>query len=157
MTPVDAIFTGFGLTTAGGIGLAVVARDIVRGAQSRNWAESAGEIIHSDIDTSVMWGRGIPTRLVAPRVRCRYQVGGRQLVSDRVFFGGPLMLPVLRQPAARIVERYPKGRAVKVRVSPTDPHLCVLEPGATWFSDFAGAGMAIFLAAGLLTLRPLVR
>jgi hypothetical protein len=157
MTPIDFIVTGIGFTTVGGIGLAVVARAIARGAQSRNWAEFDGEIVASDTETWRTWDRGIPIRWVAPPVSYRYPVGGKQLVSDRVFFGGPHTLPFLRRPVAHIVERYPQGRAVKVRVSPTDPHLCVLEPGATWYSYVAGAGMAGFWAAGLLTLRTLFR
>jgi hypothetical protein len=158
MISVNSLLSGIFFTGAGGLGLATVLRDITRARKSQTWPVVDGEVIHSAVESKVNWGaKGMPTRWSTPRVQYRYQVGGKQYTGSRVFFGGPLTLPVVRQPVARVVDKYQKGRAVKVRVSPTHPHVSVLEPGPTWYSYLAGAGMAAFLGVGLLLLRSLFR
>jgi hypothetical protein len=120
-----------GLYIVAGVGATTVVtllgwswQEIVRAHRSKEWPTCAGEIVHSRVAERCDEG----CRMYSADVRYRYAIGGRELVCDRIGFGGSKEAS-WPGPAERIVQRYPAGQRVMVHVSPDDPRLAVLEAG----------------------------
>ncbi len=112
---------------------------------SRSWPSVSGVIERSEVVTSTSNGK----TMYGFDVVYRYQVEGRDLTSNNVFFGGNTTSSSSSF-AHNVVARYPKGAKVKVFYDPNDPSKAVLEPGTTWQSYLVfGIGLA-FLIVGVL-------
>lgn len=141
------LVVGGGFVAVGGATLVQGFRALGRAIDSEEWPSADGEIIESRIGTD--YGRS--GSLFYPAIRYRYRIGEHSYDGDRVSFGGPFEAS-WRSPAEHVVERYREGKAVKVRFSPTDPSVSVLEPGARWYVYLVILMGAIFLAIGLRRL-----
>ncbi len=142
----DLLF-GVVSTAVGSVALFEGFRELGRAVDSEEWPQVPGEIEETGVVTDPT-GRSVA---YAPEVRYHFRVGDRQYVSDRIAFGGTVSVS-FRSWAEGIVERYRKSKSVTVRFCPTDPDLCVLEPGVHWSSWFILLVGAVFLAFGLSAL-----
>jgi Protein of unknown function (DUF3592) len=120
---IDAILTGFGVL----IFITGMIMYLVHGYQrakigpSRFWPSVVGTIVSSALEQP----NPRHTKIYSVAVRYRYQVGGKDHESNRVFWGpneGP------REKMAEIVAAYPAGRDVWVQHDPRKPDEAVLEP-----------------------------
>jgi Protein of unknown function (DUF3592) len=141
------LFVGAGFAAVGGAALVHGFVNLARAIDSEAWPSADGEILESRIATDD-GGQG---RLFYPAIRYRYRIGDHSYEGDRVSFGGPFEAS-WRAPAAHVVERYREGKAIRVRFSPTDPRVSVLEPGARWYMYVVILVGAVFLAIGLRRL-----
>ena len=123
-------------------------REMYRAMDSEEWPEVEGEIEETGVVSDYSARGGVT---FAPLVRYHYRVGDNQYVSDRIAFGGSASM-TFRSWAEGIAERYRKMKAVRVRVSPKDPTLSVLEPGVHWTVWFIIAIGTLFVGLGLSSL-----
>jgi hypothetical protein len=126
-------------------------QDIFQAQASQLWQPADGIIVSSDL--------GVRTNddgatLYSADIHYTYQVSGRELKNDRVFFGQ--LSTSDRQPIFDILLKYEQGDEVIVYYNPDDPVQSVLEPGVhgvTWFLPALGTGFAvlglIFVGIGL--------
>lgn len=75
-----------------------------------------------------------------PVVTYQYEIGGKEYNSQRLYFGGS---PCFSESTARaVVQRYPTGRILDIRVNPSEPNEAVIELGthredlSFWMSAF---------------------
>ena len=96
---------------------------------------SPGEILRSGVEDQVIddFDRGAGTRTrYKPQLRYRYAVKGKNYIGDRVSFG--YEWHGLQWTAQLVANRYPAGKRVRVRVSPSDASESSLESGITFDS-----------------------
>ena len=136
---IGAGFTGIGVYT-----VVRTLRELGRAVDSEQWPVVYGEVLDAGVDSDYSSN----TRMYKAVVRYRYTFAGVSHEGERVAFGGPLETS-WRGPAQSVTESYPKGRRVKVRVSPADPSQSVLEPGAKWYVYAALLGGAVFIGIGV--------
>ena len=107
---------------------------------SKTWPSVVGTIIASALESS---NSKINTAYSAA-VRYSYRVGGKDYVSDRVFWGPN---EGHEEKMADIVAEYPVGKDVWVQHDPKDPANAVLRP------DIAvGLNALIYYAGGMMAL-----
>jgi len=113
-------------------------RELRRALESANWPVVQGTVVSSavasEIDRAV--GSDIshplpPVRMYKASIRYRYEVSGKVYEGQRIDFG-PTFASSWATPAASAIVAYPAGKVVDVRVSPSEPSLSVLVPGAKW-------------------------
>jgi hypothetical protein len=76
-----------------------------------------------------------------------YSVKSNKYSSDKISFGD--YSSSNQSHAQNIVNRYPRGKDVKVYYNPEDPQLAVLEPGVSWATYTPlGAGVFFILIGG---------
>ena len=109
--------------------------DLIGGLKSRNWDVVSGEIIECRRST------GYRSKIVVD-IRYQYTIEGFTYEGDRFGFG-KLTSFVTPSAAERAVSMYPKGRVVKLFVSPSDRSSAVLEPGV-------GRGVVMMVLTGAL-------
>ena len=144
----SGLVVGAGFLGVGGYALITGFRELLRGLNSEEWPRIKAEVLESRLSAEP----GESSRLYAPLVRYRYRVGPADYESDRVAFGGPFQAS-WRGPAQKVVDRYHAGQRVMIAVSPTDPRVAVLEPGAPWYAyvtPAVGAGFGAYGAVKLL-------
>lgn len=118
-------------------------RNVWYGWQSARWPATQGEITSSAVKYhSSNKGRGS----YSAEIRYQFRVEPSTYTGDRVAFGG---VSGKHAGAQTIVNRYPQGKPVEIHYHPTDPGLCVLEPGLHAFAfALPGAGL-VFAGFGL--------
>ena len=120
----------------------VMLRELLRAVRSQHWPRVPGTITRSHVITT----RDSDGESHGTRVTYRYQVGDAVHEGARIRFGGPFDSS-FRAWAERVSAEYPIGREVRVRVSPDDPRISVLEPGVCWSLALM---MAFFAALWLI-------
>jgi hypothetical protein len=114
---------------------------------SRDWPSVPGVITRSAVATKRSDGK----TMYSFDVVYRYQVEGRELTCNSVFFGGNTSSSN-SSAAYKVTGRYPEGAEVDVYYEPENPANAVLEPGARWQSYIVfGIGL-VFLIVGVLVL-----
>ena len=112
---------------------------------SRDWPSVPGVITRSAVATKRSDGK----TMYSSDVVYRYQVEGRELTCNSVFFGGNTSSSN-SSAAYNVTGRYPEGAEVDVYYEPEDPANAVLEPGTRWQSYIVfGLGL-VFLIVGVL-------
>jgi hypothetical protein len=138
------------VVAATGLGVLLYGYRILTFAQvSRAWPSTDGEVAVSDLqrdedsDGSTMY---------QAEVSYRYEVGGKPLVANRVFFGDGVSVSSSAG-AVRRVDRYPAGSKVRVYYDPEKPARAVLEPGPTWhvYALTAIGAVVVLLGVGVIT------
>ena len=94
---------------------------------ARNWDKVEGIITVSRVDQPTAHASD-DRNDAKPIIRYRYQAGGQELESDKVFVGGSVI--TTRVLAAKLIGRYPVGAHVDVHVDPRQPTEALLEPAA---------------------------
>ncbi|MDA9390542.1 hypothetical protein WN73_07530 [Bradyrhizobium sp. CCBAU 45394] len=94
---------------------------------ARSWDKVEGIITISRVDQPATHASD-DRNDAKPVIRYRYQAGGQELESDKVFVGGPAI--TTRVLAAKLIGRYPVGAHVDVHVDPKQPTEALLEPAA---------------------------
>ncbi|MDN3276331.1 DUF3592 domain-containing protein [Frankia sp. RB7] len=94
---------------------------------ARSWDKVEGIITVSQVDQPATHTSDDQND-AKPIIRYRYQAGGQELESDKVFVGGAAM--TTRVLAAKLTGRYPVGAHVDVHVDPRQPTEALLEPAA---------------------------
>jgi Protein of unknown function (DUF3592) len=107
---------------------------------SKTWPSVVGTIISSALE------RSNPKRSTAycAAVRYSYRVGGKDYVSNRVFWGPN---EGREQKMAEIVAEYPLGKDVWVQHDPKDPANAVLRPDIV-----SGLNVLFYYAGGMMAL-----
>jgi hypothetical protein len=114
---------------------------------SRDWPSVPGVITRSAVATKRSDGK----TMYSSDVVYRYQVEGRELTCNSVFFGGNTSSSNSAA-AYNVTGRYPEGAEVDVYYEPENPANAVLEPGTRWQSYIVfGIGL-VFLIVGVLVL-----
>ena len=121
-------------------------RDLLRASQSRTWPTAQGIIQESSVeyqwDTSVNSGsRGF----YHAKIMYDFTVDTKTLSGNKVAFGDYDLSYSSR--ARKIVNRYPKGKAVTVYYDPQNPQVCILEPGVKE-QAFLVPGLGLIFVAG---------
>ncbi len=135
--------------SAVGFGVAFyVGKPILNNANaSSDWPSVSGVITTSRVTTS----RSDGSTMYSADVVYDYTVEGQKYTGDNVFFGGNYSTSS-SSGINKIVNRYPKGKTVKVFYDPNEVGNSVLEPGTTWSSYMVyGVGL-LFLVIGVLVL-----
>lgn len=94
---------------------------------ARSWDKVEGIITVSRVDGPATHASDDQND-AKPIIRYRYQAGGQELESDKVFVGGTVI--TTRVLAAKLTGRYPVGAHVDVHVDPKQPTEALLEPAA---------------------------
>jgi len=94
---------------------------------ARSWDKVEGIITVSRVDQPATHASD-DRNDAKPIIRYRYQAGGQELESDKVFVGGSVI--TTRVLAAKLIGRYPVGAHVDVHVDPRQPTEALLEPAA---------------------------
>jgi len=102
---------------------------LISGLASRSWDTVSAEIIESRV-WYPRWGLRSRFRWLA-EIRYRYTIEGLTYEGDEYGFGKRLWF-ASRGAAERAVSMYPKGRMVRLLVSPSDRSVAVIEPGISW-------------------------
>lgn len=106
------------------IALALAARSYWQAKASADWPQVQAIVVQSEIErNSDSKGQ---TRY-RPRVSYRYQIEGREILGDRIYFGESSFL--LEADAREVVAPYPVGATVTASYDPGDADSAVLEPG----------------------------
>ncbi|MET3911503.1 hypothetical protein ABID59_005867 [Bradyrhizobium sp. S3.3.6] len=92
---------------------------------ARGWDKVEGIITVSRVDQPATHASD-DRNDARPIIRYRYQAGGQELESDKIFVGGPTI--TTRVLAAKLAGRYPVGAHVDVYVDPKQPTETLLEP-----------------------------
>lgn len=110
-------------------GLMLFNLDRMRGRMqaARSWDKVEGIITVSTVDQPATHASD-DRNDAKPIIRYRYQAGGQELESDKVFVGGSVI--TTRVLAAKLIGRYPVGAHVDVHVDPRQPTEALLEPAA---------------------------
>lgn len=150
--PISTIVVGL-LAVAVGIFLAFVFSyaSITQGAASESWPTVEGTITSSSISE------------VGPRdnltyqahVSYQYEVNEKKRHGDRVDFNSSGMSSSRRVYMQEIVRKYPSGKKVTISYDPTDPNVCVLEPGVKLGAAFL-IGLVCVGIGGLVLVSGLV-
>ena len=134
-----------------GAGVVVVASYTAwRCARASGWPTVTGEILRSGVEDQVIddFDRGAGTRTrYKPQLRYRYAVKGKNYIGDRVSFG--YEWHGFQWTAQLVANRYPAGKRVRVRVSPSDASESSLESGITLATIGGFAGGIAMIAVGL--------
>ena len=149
--PVARFFFGrifplpFLLVGLGVMGMGV--RDLRRASASESWPEAAGVVKESAVE----WRSGSKGGgSYHARIRYEYVAAGVLRSGDRVGYGD--FGTSGSSHAQEVVNRYPVGKSVRVRLMPEDPSVCVLEPGAHGAAYFLPVFGFVFAAAGAAML-----
>ena len=94
---------------------------------ARSWDKVEGIITVSRVDQPATHASD-DRNDAKPIIRYRYQAGGQERESDKVFVGGSVI--TTRVLAAKLIGRYPVGAHVDVHVDPRQPTEALLEPAA---------------------------
>lgn len=141
----------FLMLIAGGVGLIVKGvKTIEESRESRTWPTAPGKIVRSEIlqETSSRRnrsdGRNKTTTSTSYRADIEYEfeINGEKHLGKRVTIAESI---TNRSIAQKIVDKYPRDRAVTVAYKPDDPSVCVLEPGS-W------GGSIVYFALGTFFL-----
>ena len=146
MTIATIVGAAFALTGAALLVYAV--RSVWLGIASASWPTTDGEVSVSDLQRDYSGSSGVTYRA---EVAYKYQVGGRQLVADRVFFGDALSTSWAAG-ALRETVKYQVGSHVRVRYDPNNPECAVLEPGTNGVVYFLIVFALVFVGAGIAAL-----
>ena len=123
-------------------------RGVHHAQESVAWPVAEGQILNS----SVEYHRGSKGGgTYSAEIRYTFSVDGRMHSGNMVAFGD--FGSSNSSHAQKIINRYPKDKIVSVRYLPSDPDVCVLEPGIqaqAWF--LPGFGMVFFLAGMLMAV-----
>ena len=145
------------ISTAGlvifGIGLLFIAIGAViggwavhqrrRAAASRTWPEVPARIVSSYMVTEEdRDSDGDEVTWYVPKVRYVYDVGGATYEADRIHFGSARR--ARERDAMAVVESYPAGRTVNVRVDPANPNTATIE------TKGGGLGMTMVVSLAFL-------
>jgi hypothetical protein len=122
-------------------------RSVWLGMASASWPATDGEVSVSDLQRDYS-GSSVTYRA---EVAYKYQVGDRQLIADRVFFGDGLSTSWATG-ALRETVKYQVGSRVRVRYDPKDPECAVLEPGTNGAVYFLIVFALLFVGAGIAAL-----
>ncbi|MDY6970610.1 MAG: DUF3592 domain-containing protein [Spirochaetota bacterium] len=130
------IFAGFG------VGFIIYGYNVLQNAkQSEKWPVVNGTVFLSKIEKHEnTTGKGVKRRTTVsylPKIEYKYSINGREYKSNNVVFGQST------EGAGNIVQRYPKGKKVKVYYNPSDHATAVLEPGV-------GISSYLFIGFGIL-------
>ena len=128
------VIAGFGILIA-----ALGAWLVFAGVSSRSWGKIRGSITESSITGS--GGSSSRTAHWDPKVTYCYTVDGCEFTGSRIAFGQPSYGKWLK--AYKVITRYPVGSQTDVYAYPSNPSVCVLEPGVQMMPLF-------YLIAGLL-------
>ncbi|MEI7879744.1 MAG: DUF3592 domain-containing protein [bacterium] len=117
--PLTLILAGVAMLYFGG-------RSIHLAKESVSWPEANGQIQSASLEHSYSGGArvGVSSHAV---ILYTFTVGGHKYRGNKVAFGEYESSDPSH--ALQIVNRYPKDKPVSVRYMPTDPDVCVLEPG----------------------------
>ena len=129
-------------------------RDVIRAKASANWPAVHGEIITSSVERHYSTGGAGGRRTVityAANVLYAFSVDGKSCMGNRVSYKDYSSESL--SDAYRVVNRYPKGRSVKVYYMPNNPKVCVLEPGIQQGAYFTpGLGLLSFVLGSLMAI-----
>lgn len=117
---ITGVFLGF---VVGGVARHVDAQ--------RRFLATDGTVLSSEVRTS----RGSKSTQYRPEIRTRYEVGGKEYVTDRYTFDSSTSNSA-EELSRRIVEGRPPGSRVRVHYDPARPEVAILElaiPTRLWF------------------------
>ena len=123
----------------GGFGVLFELREIARGIASRGWRQVEGRIDEVDVAD---FG-GVRFAMAEPFVAYTYHIDGQGYSGSRIAFGGIVNLFGLTF-ARQMAAEYRKKGPILISVSPDDPSLSVIKPGAQVISV-----LMLCLSAGL--------
>jgi hypothetical protein len=120
---INVVLIGFGvIAIAIGVALYVLQfRQGLRANASKLWPTSSGTVIASSLEKSPD-GRWRYRAVL----RYRYRVGGKEYLSDRIFWGGN---EGRQRHMESVIAAYPQGASVTVRYDPQNPAEAILDPG----------------------------
>ncbi len=147
---VDAFVAGaYGIL--GALFFIVGLAQLMSGLASRSWDTVSGEIIESRVRYP-RWEFLSGFRWLG-EIRYRYTIGGLTYEGDRFGFG-KLLWFASRGAAERAVAMYPKGRIVRLLVSPSDRSEAVVEPGVGWRAVIMTLTGALVAALSVYSILP---
>ena len=120
-------------------------QEILLAHQSRNWQTTSGVITESTI---VISKDSEGDSMYKPRIRYEYEINGKHKHSHNVYFGGRNISSSSQYFSQKMINRYPRGKQVKVYYHPRSPQQAVLEAGVTKKSFSLFAFGAIFAEMG---------
>jgi len=146
---VGAIFVIVGYVVAYVMGLPL----LEQAKASSNWPTTAGLVLKS----KVVSHRSNNSSTYLAKVNYQYQVEGKRLESETVWFGGDVSTSDQAM-VRETVKKYPVDQKVIVYYNPEDPEIAVLEPGVFKTTYFYYLFGWLFLGVGILmTGIPLFR
>lgn len=126
------------LVLFGVVGVVRVSVPAARSLLAARWPSVDGSVVDvgvlTDREMRASWAYGISqlTTVSKPDIRYTYRVGDQTYTNDRLQFRSKSIHADSLRSAQRAADRYTKGEAVKVYVSPSDPSISVLEVGLHW-------------------------
>lgn len=111
-------------------------RDSDQGAASKTWPSVTGTIVASSMNRRQNVGRYAYTRYIESYdvdLQYSYRVNGQTWYGDKIGLGD---LPVKRDEAEALLNRYSLGSTHKVYYDPADPAVAVLTPGYDGMARF---------------------
>ncbi len=129
-------------------GVALGSYSLVRGYQSQSWEAVPGVVLSSHLSPRLIGA-------AQPEVRYSYMYDGKPYVSNRIWLGDvvsslPLVFP---SSARKIVERFPSGTDIEVRVNPKQPTDVALFAGPNRAMRWTAIFMFFLLAGFWSPLR----
>jgi len=100
-----------------------------KGLQSKDWESTHGEIISSELETFRFDDESNKTYRAG--ISFKYEVSGKQYLSNRAFFGDKLQLS-FKGPALKLLNKYPVGSRIAVFYNPKNIEESVLENGISF-------------------------
>jgi len=126
----DEAIGGLVLAIIGGAVVALEVRQTIRQRRISKWPIVRGHVVGSGVSmrTEADGDPAKPEYVYKPVVRYRYTLGDREYLSDMRRLGGDSWMA---QPSAqRIADQYRVKEERSVYVSPSDPSMGILDPGA---------------------------
>lgn len=117
---------------------------------SKSWPSVDGVVIESRVETKKSNDRKDGPTYKAVVVY-KYEVGGEEFSSDRIWFGGEVSTSKRTQ-MRDIVKGYPEGQPTEVHYDPENPAEAVLQPGVFFTSYFMIIFGAVFAVPGGIML-----
>ena len=97
----------------------------VKSLKTKNWIETEGIVIESEIEISQNLTKEKYENHYRPKVIYKYEIDGSEYKSDRLFFGDRVYSPY-KTNSEKTVKKYPVDKKVKVFVNPLEKSESVL-------------------------------
>lgn len=153
MTMLSRWFSISGLLCAAGIalmawGAAEAGNSVSEILSSRNWATTAGWIVHTGYRIESWQTKTGSGKVLVPIVRYRFVANGKSYESARTWLGVPFKAANMAELKV-FLDRYSEGDRVTVRFDPRAPENSTLfmEPDLSGLGQLAVGGFFLILAA----------
>ena len=101
--------------------------NLIIALKSYRWEEIEGVIYKSKKDSSFGWLGSNLVHTENANLKYRYRVNGKKYTNDRISAFG--VLGISGNIPSQIIQKYPKGKRVKIYYNPEAPERSCLEPG----------------------------